>query len=181
MFIIFSGVSGAGKQTVIDSLMKKFKNTKFVKSATTRPERKKENTHYFFSDKQFEECLKHGDFFENENVHGYMYGILNKDLQEVIDNPDIIFFKDVDVHGTEKLVKFLQGKAKVVTIFLEVPDEVLFKRLIERGESVERANIRISRGKMERKYKGKYDYVIENIDLDKATRSVERIIKKHQK
>ena len=180
MFVIISGVSGSGKQTIIDAMMKKFHPSEFVKSATTREKRNGETAHYFYTLDKFNKLLEKGEFFESENVHGNMYGILNKDLQRVIENPDIIFFKDVDVRGTKNLTKFLKGKANVVTIFLEVPDEILFKRLLSRGESEDRAKTRLSRGEMERKYKDCYDYVIENLDLEKTIAKVEQIIKKHQ-
>lgn len=181
MFVIFSGVSGAGKQTIIDAMMHKFDKTEFLKSATTRKKREGETAHYFFTQQQFDKRVQNNEFFEYENVHGYMYGILHKDLKRVVDNPDMIFFKDVDVHGTEKLVRYLKGKADVITIFLDVPDEVLYKRLAERGEKEERIKVRLSRGDMERACKDSYDYILDNIDLDKTINKVEKIIKKHQK
>lgn len=182
MFIIFSGVSGCGKQTVIQRVMEIFPNAAFVKSATTRaPRQSNPFEHYFMSKRQFDSKVKRGEFFEHVVVHGQQYGILNKDLETVLANPEKIFMRDVDVLGTVKLKQYLTGKTDVISIFLECPDDVLKKRLLNRGESEESANLRLQRGEFERQYKDKYDYVIENIDLNKTVAKVKKIINEHQK
>ena len=56
----------------------------------------------------------------------------------------------------------------MVSIFLDAPDEVLRERLLSRGESSERIDVRLSRGEFERSYKDRYDLVIENTDLTKT-------------
>lgn len=177
MFLILSGVSGSGKQTIINQLLKEYENSEFLKSVTTRPPRSESNHQYLhLTEEEFEEKIKKGEFFESESTHGYHYGILNKSIDTLLSNPDTLYIKDVGVQGTENLLKALKGKMKIVCIFLEVPDEVLFDRLIKRGESEERARIRISRGEMERKYKHQYDYVIDNLDLQETLKQIRKII-----
>ncbi len=178
MFIIFSGVSGSGKQTVIGELMKIYSNSAFLKSATTRPPRNitGEHQYYHMSEKEFQNKINNNEFFETEKTHGFYYGILKSSIDTLLNNPQTIYMKDVDVHGTEKLMKALKDKMQIVCIFLEVPDDELFDRLIKRGESKERALIRISRGTMEREYKDKYDYVIENNNLAKTVEKCKKII-----
>lgn len=177
MFVIFSGVSGSGKQTVINELLKEYKNSEFLKSATTRPPRSEGNHQYFhMTEEEFLSKKARGEFFETEETHGFHYGVLKSSIDTLLNNPDTLYMKDVDVHGTEKLMKELKNKMKITCIFLEVPDEELFDRLIKRGESEERAKIRISRGTMERTYKDKYDHVIENIDLAQTVQKVKKII-----
>lgn len=182
MFIILSGVSGSGKQTVIGEIIKNHKDCKFVKSATTRPVRKgEEDLHYHLSEEEFLKKEKNGEFFETALVHGYHYGILNKSLDEIIENPDRLFIKDVDVLGTENLLKKMSDKIDFLCVFLEVPDPILYERLIKRGESPERAKIRIERGSQEREYKHLYHYCIDNIELDKTVKKLENMIKKKLK
>ncbi len=43
-----------------------------------------------------------------------------------------IIVKDMDVNGTENLIKLLKNDVKVITIFLRVPKEELRKRLENR-------------------------------------------------
>ena len=54
---------------------------------------------------------------------------------------------------------------------------MLYNRLIDRGESIERAKIRLSRGGMERARKNDYDIVIENIDMNKTIEIIEKFLK----
>ena len=184
MFLIFSGVSGCGKQTVIEQLLKEYKNSKFLKSATTRPPRQEnaeKHQYYHLTEEEFLKKKDNGDFFDTENTHGFYYGILKSSIHELLENPNVLYIKDVDVHGTEKLMKALKDKMKIQSVFLEVPDEVLFDRLIKRGESEERAKLRISRGAMEREYKNQYTHVVDNIDLNEALEKVRKIVEGMQK
>lgn len=182
MFVIISGVSGAGKNTVISHLLNESNNRFLIKSATTRQRRldvKNDADIYdFLSEEEFKKHDQNGDFFETNNYRGFWYATQNKELQKIIDNPENIYFKDIDVLGTQKLVKYLKGKCKVLTIFLEVPDDVLYDRLIKRGETDERAKYRIARGGMEREYKKHYDLIIDNIDLEKTLQIISERLKK---
>lgn len=177
MLVIMSGVSGVGKNTIIRNLMKEYENIQFFKSATTRPVRQGEDIYINLSPEEFEEYKKRGEFFETEEVHGYMYGTRNADLEKIIQNPQTIYIKDIEVHGNRRFRNFLKGKAKVLSVFLEAPDEVLFDRLIKRGETEERARVRISRSKMEREYKSDYDLVIENLDMEKTLTTIKNRLK----
>lgn len=178
MLVIISGVSGVGKNTVIRNLMKDYEDIYFFKSATTRPHREGDEEIYInLSSEEFEQYKLRGEFFETEEVHGYMYGTRNVDLEKIIQNPQTIFIKDIEVHGNRRFRSFLKGKAKVLSVFLEAPDEVLFDRLIKRGESEERARLRISRSKMERAHKADYDLIIENLDMEKTLSIIKNRLK----
>lgn len=176
MLIIVSGVSGCGKNTIINKLMENNKRLKFFKSATTRPKREGETQHYFLTQKQFENKLSKGEFFESENVHGFMYGMLMKDIEKIISDDKHDYIRDVDVHGNQRLRKFFAGKTKVVSIFLDAPNKVLRERLLGRGESEERVKVRLARAKLERDCKKDYDLVINNIDLEKTISKLEKLI-----
>ena len=180
MLVILSGVSGAGKNTVINRLLEEGGNRFLIKSATTREPRGGgiDNNYEFMSDEEFSRREKNGEFFETIDAHAHKYATQFKELEKVISNPQNIYMKDIDVVGTQKLVSHLADKAKVLTIFLDAPDEVLYDRLIKRGESKEKANFRLSRAKMEREFKDKYDLVIENIDIEKTLEKIRKRLKK---
>ncbi len=178
MFVILSGVSGSGKNTVINQLLGKKKNRFLIKSATTRERRESDNAYEFMTEEEFDRREANGEFFETIRAHTCRYATQNRELQKVIDNPQNVYFKDIDVVGAQKLVKYLKGKAKVLTVFLDVPDDVLHERLIKRGESEEKAQLRLSRGKMERQYKPKYDLIIDNDDLDRTVELISERLKK---
>ena len=181
MFIIFSGVSASGKNTIMKELCKRNSNIKILKnsSGTTRPPResdKDNETYIFMSNEEFEKGIKENRFFEHENVHGAYYGILNSALNEVIENQQVDYVRDIDVHGQKKIKDYFSGKCPVLTIFLDAPDEELVKRLRNRGESDDRIKVRLQRSKLERDCKGEYDLVIENIDIETTLSEIERFI-----
>ena len=136
MLILLSGVSGVGKNTVIARLLKMRKNLCFMLSGTTRPRRnsEKDANYIYMTKEEFARREKNGDFFETQQVHGNMYGILKDSLLKASEDREKDYIKDIDVYGNKKVRDFLKGKAKVLSIFLDAPDDVLVERLRGRGE-----------------------------------------------
>lgn len=181
MLIVFSGVSSSGKNTIMKHLLETRKDLFILEksSCTSRPPResdKEYNTYVYMTNEEFEKGIEEGKFFEYEDVHGYYYGILNEALQRVIDDQEHDYMRDVDVNGTKKLQNFLNGKCPMISIFLDAPDEMLRQRLHDRGESDERIQVRLARGKMERERKVDYDLVIDNIEINKTLKIINDFI-----
>lgn len=183
MFIIISGISASGKNTVIQQLIKRRNNLKVLlkSSCTTRAPRESDSefqTYNYLTVAEFENYIKEGQFIEHEKVHGEYYGTLKKAFDIVIEDKGNDYIRDIDVKGSLNIKKYLNGKVKVLSIFLDAPDEELRRRLKERGESDERIEVRLSRGELEREYKKYYDLVIDNIDLNKTLEIIENFIDK---
>ncbi len=180
MVIIVSGVSGVGKNTIIQKLIDQYDNMFFIKSATTRPRRNDNDLYEYRSDEEFFAQDKAGEFFETIYLptHGQWSATQYKELDKIVNNPQNIYIKDIEVKGTRKLRKYFKGKTKMISIFLDAPDDVLYNRLLQRGEIPEKAKSRLSRGTMERKYKKEYDLVIENIDMQKTINTIKEFISK---
>ena len=179
MFIVLSGVSGSGKNTVIEEL-KKRKNFKVFRSAVTRqarPNEKKGEIYIFVTRGEFEDKIKNGELFEYELVHEEYRGILKSELEKVKADKTSDYIRDIDVKGNQKLRKYF-SKEEILSIFLEVDDSELKKRLKNRGESDESIALRLSRAPMERTHKKDYDLVIENNDLGKTVEAILRAIEK---
>ncbi len=180
MLIIISGPSGTGKNTIINGLLDKIYNLEIMKTGTTRKARKSDNNYFYFTEEEFEKMRKNNEFFETEMVHpGLWYGVLNKSMEDVIKS-EKIYIKDVDVHGAQKIAEFLKGKVNVIKIFVDAPNDVLRERLIKRGETPEKADQRLARADYERTFKNKYDYVVQNTELEAATRLVYSYIEKRK-
>ena len=180
MLVILSGVSGTGKNTIINHLLLDAENRFLIKSATTRAPRGEgmDNNYEFVTDEEFDRREKNGEFFETINIHTHRSATQFKELQKIVDNPQNIYFKDLDVIGTQKITDYLKDKAKVLTIFVDVPNDILYQRLIARGETDEKAKLRLSRGTLEREYKKYDDLVIDNIDLDETLNTIRDRLKK---
>lgn len=183
MLIILSGCSGVGKNTIIKELLKRNEKTiKFLKTCTTRPPREyedKENgPYYFLTREEFDKKIKNDEFFEHEEIHKNFYGTLKRSIEEIILN-EYDFVKDVGVLGQINLVRELDQKAKVLSIFLIAPKKVLIERLKNRGEAD--IDLRLSRMDFELSYLHNYDFVIENLHLDKTVKKIEKLILKTKK
>lgn len=186
MFVAISGISASGKNTVIQKLIERRKNLKVLKksSCTTRTPRNTDKdfeTYNYLTKEEFEKGIKDGIFIEHELVHENYYGTLKSAFNKVIEDKDNDYMRDIDVKGTVNLKKYLQGKVKMVSIFLDAPDEILKDRLKKRGESEEQILKRLSRSDLERSYKNHYDLVIENIDLEKTLKTIIDFLDKERK
>ncbi len=183
MFIIVSGSAGVGKNTVITALMEKHNNIKLLKSCTTRAPRNTDQSmhspYIYLSRDQFEEKIKNGELFEYEEIHHNFYGLLNSSINAIAQDKDNHYIKDVGVLGQKKIKDTLKGKAKVLSVFLTAPKEELIKRLTARGDHD--IDLRISRMEFEMSYAKNYDVVIENINLGKTIKEIEKYIKKFEK
>ena len=66
MLIVLSGVSGSGKNTVIEEILKERKDFKVFRSAITRPPRENEDQkgfYIFISEQEFLKKVEEGAFF----------------------------------------------------------------------------------------------------------------------
>ena len=175
MLIAISGISGSGKNTVMNALTSKVDNIKVLKysTATTRAPRGDNNqTYIHISRQQFEQGIKDGVFIEYELVHDNYYGTLKEAFEKVELDEHNHYIRDIDVKGVLSLKKYFKDRLKIVSIFLDAPDEVLRDRLAKRGESEEQIEKRLSRSELERSYKKHYDLIVENIDLYKTVETI---------
>ena len=90
---------------------------------------------------------------------------------------------DIDVNGTEELVKILKNGVKVITIFLRVPMDELKRRLILRDANIskEEIELRLNRFEYEESKTDIYDYVITNNNLEKSFKIIKTIIEEEKK
>ena len=181
MLVILSGVCGAGKDTIKRQLIKRMENAETLPSYTSRPIRPGDidgETYIFVTKQKFEEMIKDGEFYEYDIHHNNYYGVSKKLLNEKIKNNKIIV-KDIDVNGTENLIKLLHNDTKIITIFLRVPKETLRRRLKQREDqpSEEEIALRLNRFDYEESKMIMYDYVLKNNDLEKTLQIITTIIK----
>lgn len=180
MLVILSGVSGAGKDTIKKELIKRMDNVISLPSFTSRKPRadEEEGVQYHFITKQeFEEKIKNNEFYEYDLHHENYYGTSRKLLNEKIASGKIIV-KDIEVNGTENLIKILKDETKLVTIFLRVEKEELRRRLENRGDNLteDEINLRLGRLDYEEDKIRLYDYMIKNDDFEKTVQLIMTII-----
>ena len=183
MLVILSGVSGAGKDTIKKELIKRMENVITLPSYTSRAPRAGEEEgvqYHFITRKEFEDKIANNEFYEYDLHHENYYGTSRKLMNEKISSGKIIV-KDIEVNGTENLIKALKDETKLVTIFLRVEREELRKRLIQRGDSQPDIELRLGRLEYEEKKINIYDYMIKNDDLEKTVQLIMAIIENEKR
>ena len=183
MLVILSGVSGAGKDTIKKELMKRMENIATLPSFTSRAMREGEEEgvqYHFISKEEFEDKIRKGDFYEYDLHHGNYYGTSRELMSNKIKEGKIIV-KDIEVNGTENLLKLLGNDTRIVTIFLKVEKEELKRRLIERGDKLADIELRLNRLEYEESKIGLYDYVIKNDEFEKTVQIIMTIIENEKR
>ncbi len=169
LLVVFSGPSGAGKDTVLKRLMEKEPGIRLSVSATTRAPREGETDgkdYHFLTRAHFDELVANDKMLEHAEYCGNCYGTPSEPIEKwQAEGCDVIL--EIEVQGGAQI------KAKrpdCVSIFVLPPSlEVLENRLRRRGtESEEAIQKRLGAAKAEIAKAVLYDYIIVNDDLETA-------------
>jgi len=176
---VFSAPSGSGKTTIVRKLLNEFDDLVFSISATTRQKRGVEvegKDYFFISEEDFKQKIENDEFIEWEKFYDYYYGTLRSFIDKQLENDKSVLL-EVDVKGAVRIKKKYSNS---VLIFIAPPSkEVLKERLINRKtETAEDLQKRIERAEMELEYKGKFDYVVINENLESAINEAKEIVQK---
>ena len=179
--IIFSAPSGAGKTSIVRSLLKRIPELEFSISACSRSPRTNEvhGKDYFFMEvKEFRENIKKELFLEWEEVYeNHFYGTLKSEINRIWSDTKVVIF-DVDVKGGINIKNQLGDVA--LSIFVMPPNiRELEKRLRHRQtESDEKIKQRIQKAEIELKDSKYFDVIINNDVLEQAIDHAESIVRK---
>jgi len=174
---VFSAPSGAGKSTIINALKKEIDDLGYSISHTTRKPRgaEEDGIDYHFENKQkFNKMIKEGAFVEWAKVYNDYYGTSFSSLKSQTSlGLDILM--DLDSQGAINIKKHFKNS---VLIYVLPPSlAVLKKRLKERGTDDESIiNMRMEKASNEIKNCKRYDYIIINDDLKRATEQAKAIV-----
>jgi guanylate kinase len=181
MLIIISGPSGVGKDTIIDALRRRERETgregerHYVVTCTTRAPRNGEidGVHYQFVDRdEFLRIRADRGFLEANEVHGNWYGSPRDQVREaLVAGRDVIL--KIDVQGAQ-VVKDQVSEA--LLIFVVPPSlEELFERLRTRAtETAEQLEVRQRDAAIELARENDYDHVVPN-ETGEVERTAEEI------
>jgi len=177
--IAISAPSGTGKTTIIRKVLKLFPDIVFSVSATTRTKRdyEEEGKHYYFiTEEEFTRKIENNEFVEWEKFYDYYYGTYKSFVENVINQGKSIIL-EIDVNGALNLKKMYPDS---VLIYIVPPSiDELTRRLKNRNtEGNSDLNKRIDRATMELSLKDKFDYLVENKELEKAVEQTKILIEK---
>ena len=175
-FIVISGPSGVGKDTICEGLIKRG-NGIYSVSMTTRKKRNNEidGVNYFFVSKdEFENKIKDNFFLEYAMYNGKYYGTPTDFISDNT-NRGINVFAVLEINGAINVKKIFPS---AITIYIMPPsfDELERRLRGRKSEDDDIINERLNIAKEEVKYKDKYDYVVINSTVDNAVLEIENII-----
>ncbi len=179
VIIAVSAPSGTGKTTIVRTLLKEFPELVFSVSATTRRKRETEQDgvdYFFLNEDEFREKIRNEEFVEWEKFYDYYYGTLKSYIDDNINSGKSVVL-EIDVKGALQVKKIYPD---AVLVFILPPSlEELVNRLTNRNtEDAEELEKRIKRAKMELSLKNKFDYFIENNELNTAISDATSLIEK---
>lgn len=177
LLVVISGFSGAGKNTLVESLYKKY-SSNYVDSVsvTTRIKREDEIdgvSYYFKTKEKFEQMLLEGELLEWTTYAGEYYGTPKEPvLNNLKQGKTVVFI--LNTIGA----RYLKDKYNAVLVFVTTPSIINLKeRLISRNtETLEQIDKRLAEIPNEVEDISYYDYLIVNDDIDKCTDLLHNII-----
>ncbi len=179
LLLVLSGLSGVGKDAVLNGLRRSGSPLEFIVTLTTRTRRPNENdgVHYHFvSGTEFQEMIDGNQLLEWASVYGNRYGVPAEPVRQALKNGKDVVIK-VDVQGAATIKKILP---QAVLVFLATPSmEDLAQRLKQRRtETPSDLELRLKTAGEEMEKLPLFDYLVFNRqgELDRAVADIEAII-----
>lgn len=164
------GETGSGKDSVVNAL-----NMKKVISYTTRPKREGETNgveHYFVSNKEMDKIEKQSNIFAWTKTGDIRYCATDKEVETskiYIINPD----------GIRWCKENYKGNIKTIVIGITAPLKIRMERCKNRSDFSTAFKKRVAAEEEDyKKFKENtnFDYLINNVDLEKTIEVVKKII-----
>ncbi len=176
LFVV-AAPSGAGKSSLVKSLLEIDHHLVLSVSHTTRAPRGQEQhgrEYLFIDEPAFRGKIKHGDFFEWAEVHGHLYGTSRAAIEEDLQRgQDVVL--EIDWQGALQIKQLFPN---AVLIFVLPPSwDELLQRLRRRGEDkpevIER---RMVNARLEVAQARHFDFVIINALFEAAVFDLKTIV-----
>jgi guanylate kinase len=179
LLIVLSGLSGVGKDTVLNRLRQSEHPLEFIVTVTTRPPRpnERDGIHYrFVPDSVFREMIDSDGLLEYASVYGYYYGVPAGPVKKALaDEKDVVI--KVDVQGAATIKKIVP---EAIFIFLAASSmQELESRLKQRStESKSDLALRLETAAAELEQLPLFDYIVFNRrgEVNRAVSEIEAII-----
>jgi guanylate kinase len=178
MIFVFTGPDGSGRKTVADMVGRTLGLSK-VLSYTTRSPRSGEvdgQDYHFISRDEFLEFKANGDFIEDVEIKGNLFGIKKQDIDYMFAHLDY-FYLILNAQGA-KVLKDKFGD-KVIRIFIYLDKDTIVERQKLANSSAELIQQHIDHYEDDMSYKAACKYAVENIDLAHTVFSVTNIMENY--
>ncbi|MBA3871346.1 MAG: guanylate kinase [Anaerolineae bacterium] len=163
LLFVMVGPAGAGKNAIMNEVLRQLADLRQLPTATTRPIRDTEQQgreHQFVSEAEFQKMDERHELIESQTVHNHLYGTPRLTIENAMrDGQDLI--ADIEVLGATYLHNAYPHNT--VLVFVQPPSvDDLIKRMSIRGETQDEIDRRLQRVEMEMQYAPQCDYLITN-------------------
>lgn len=177
ILLVVSGFSGAGKGTLMKSLIETYDNYALSISMTTRKPREGEENgkaYFFVEESDFLQKIKEEKVIEYASYCGNYYGTPKEYVEEMLEQgKDVIL--EIEIQGALKVKK---AYPDALLLFVMPPSaKELKRRLVGRGtETEEVIRQRMLRAVEEAEGIEAYDYILINDKLDECVKELHNLV-----
>ena len=169
--------SGAGKTSLVKTLVNQNNNLCVSISHTTRPPRNSELdgvNYHFINNNEFMEMLSQGQFLESANVYGHYYGTSRTWVDEQLKSGNNVIL-EIDWQGARQVRDLLPN---VCSIYILPPSlEALTNRLKDRGQDDDDTiENRMNEAQSVIAHVTEADFVVVNDEFELAIKNINAII-----
>ncbi len=177
LFVI-AAPSGAGKTTLVKTLLERNPGLEFSVSYTTRQKRKTEvegRDYFFVKDTRFQQLKEDGELLESAEVFGNHYGTGRRQVEQHLANGRHVIL-EIDWQGAQQV---RESMPECRSIFIMPPSgEELVRRLRDRQtDSEEVINRRLDEARGDMTHWEEFDFAIINDDLQTAIIELNEIVR----
>jgi guanylate kinase len=174
---VLTGPSGVGKGEIGKRLLEREPGLWFSVSATTREPRPGEvdGRDYFFVDRaEFERLRASGGLLEWFEVYGQLKGTPRRAVEEHLESGDDVLL-EIDVQGA---LAVRDAMPEALLVFVKAPSrDEQRRRLLARGtDTADQVERRLDAAAAEEALAGRFDAVVVNDDVERATAEVAAIL-----
>jgi guanylate kinase len=181
---LITAPSGAGKTSVMNLTRRYVVGQEILGeciSHTTRAMREGEEngvTYYFVSEEQFNTMHSNGEFAEKVTYDGNLYGVSKEEINRVLNKHNHVYII-VEYNGYKQIK---EAFPEAIGIFLHMSKEDCMANMLLRGDTMAKAELRISTYEKEMMNRYHFDYVIKNVrgKADVTARIIGNIIKQYE-
>lgn len=157
---LVSGMSGVGKTTIVKSLEEEGLWKECISYTTRRMRVNEENgiTYNYINLEQFINMYENNEFAEATLYGGNLYGIAKEDIENtLLENNNCVIIVDYEGY---KQIKEIYPSA--IGLFITMSKEECYQNMLNRGDSIENAEKRISTYEKEFENYINYEHILEN-------------------
>ncbi|MBI3270945.1 MAG: guanylate kinase, partial [Planctomycetes bacterium] len=167
LFLVI-GPSGVGKNTLINKVLRRSPDVRYLVTVTTRPRRPGEHEgdpYHFVTRREFDQRIARGDLIEWKMLHrGEFYGCPQQPVDDAL-GAGVDLIKDIDVLGARDVLRAYEADTVPVFVATSSPED-LAKRIRARSHVAD-ADLeeRMARARMELSHKDEFKYLLFNDNL----------------